>query len=317
MQNAAAEVELKDNAFSRDVVTGLSMFPKTLPSRWLYDDRGSDLFEAITQLDEYYVTRVETSILHERQEDVARFVGPEAVLIEYGAGAGVKTELVLSALHKPRCYIPVDIAGAYLTVTSEKIASRFPGLRVEPVERNFLDAFELPSNTPAGRRTGFFPGSTMGNLNESEARALLRQMARHVGVGGRAIIGVDLEKGVDILLRAYDDAAGVTAAFNLNLLQRINRELGGDFCAARFKHSARWNMREKAVEMHLVSLCDQIVTICDRVFDFKAMETIHTESSRKYTVASFECLAQSGGWEVAHTWHDADNLFGLFALERC
>ena len=305
-----------ENAFARDVVSGLSSDVKTLPSRWLYDKRGSALFEEITKLDEYYLTRAETAILQKRQRDIADFVGSDAILVEYGAGAGVKTELVLAGLRDPRGYVPIDIADAFLAETSIKIASRFPSLWVRPIARNFLDAFEVPFDGAAGRRTGFFPGSTMGNLNTIEANTFLTQMGRHLGDDGRAIIGLDLQKNVETLLRAYDDSAGVTAAFNLNLLKRINTELGGNFRLEQFKHVARWNEIEKAVEMHLVSLCDQRVTICDRTFHFKASETIHTESSRKYTAEGFDRLARFGGWKVAEAWQDADAFFGLFGLVR-
>jgi dimethylhistidine N-methyltransferase len=309
-------IELVENEFARDVVAGLSADVKTLPSRWLYDERGSALFEEITKLEEYYLTRAETSILRERQGDIADFIGSGAILIEYGTGAGVKTELVLAGLCDPRGYVPIDIADAFLAETSKRIASRFPSLCVRPIERNFLDVFEVSFDGSAGARTGFFPGSTMGNLNTIEAQTLLTQMGRHLGDDGRAIIGVDLQKNVDTLLRAYDDTAGVTAAFNLNLLKRINTELGGDFRLEQFKHVARWNEIEKAVEMHLVSLCDQHVTLCEQTFLFRTSETIHTESSRKYTVERFERLARSGGWRVAEAWQDADALFGLFGLIR-
>jgi dimethylhistidine N-methyltransferase len=305
-----------EDAFARDVVDGLSADVKTLPSRWLYDERGSALFEQITRQDEYYLTRAETSILRERQGDIAAFVESGAILIEYGAGAGVKTELVLAGLRDPRGYVPIDIADAFLAETSKRIASRFPSLWVRPIERNFLDVFEVPFDGSGRGRTGFFPGSTMGNLNAIEAKTLLAQMGRHLGDDGRAIIGIDLQKNVDRLLRAYDDSAGVTAAFNLNLLERINTELGGDFRLEQFKHVARWNEIEKAVEMHLVSLCDQRVTLCGRTFNFRTSEAIHTESSRKYTAESFERLARSGGWRVAEAWQDADRLFGLFGLIR-
>lgn len=312
---ATSATDLVENAFASDVVDGLSADVKTLPSRWLYDDRGSALFEEITKLDEYYLTRAEISILRERQSELADFVGPEATLVEYGAGAGVKTELVLSGLRNPRGYVPIDIAEAFLTATANRIGSRFPALSVRPIEGNFLDVFDVPSDG-FGNATGFFPGSTMGNLNAMEAQAFLLQMGRHLGDDGRAIIGVDLEKNVDTLLRAYDDGAGVTAAFNLNLLARINAELGGDFRLEQFTHSARWNDVEKAVEMHLVSLRDQQVAIGGRTFDFGTSETIHTESSRKYTAESFERLARAGGWKVAETWLDGDGLFGVFGLIR-
>ncbi|MDL2403394.1 L-histidine N(alpha)-methyltransferase [Rhizobium mayense] len=311
-----AENELAENEFARDVLAGLSADVKTLPSRWLYDERGSALFEEITKLEEYYLTRAETSILRDRQMDIADFVGSGATLVEYGAGAGVKTELVLAGLRDPRGYVPIDIADTFLAETSKRIASRFPSLCVRPIERNFLDVFEVPFDGSGAGRTGFFPGSTMGNLNTTEAQTLLTQMGRHLGDKGRAIIGVDLQKNVDKLLNAYDDSAGVTAAFNLNLFARINTELGGDFRLEQFKHVARWNETEKAVEMHLVSLCDQRVTLCEQTFHFRASETIHTESSRKYTVESFKRLVHAGGWRVAEAWQDGDALFGLFGLVR-
>ena len=313
----AIDNDVVENAFARDVVVGLSADVKTLPSRWLYDERGSELFEEITRQDEYYLTRAETSILRERRRDIADFVEPGTILVEYGAGAGVKTELLLAGLRVPRGYVPIDVAGAFLAETSSRIASRFPSLCVRPIERNFLDTFELPFIGSGGGRTGFFPGSTMGNLSASEGKTLLMQMSRHLGDDGRAIIGVDLEKNLDTLLRAYDDGAGVTAAFNLNLLKRINVELGGNFRLEKFKHVARWNENEKAVEMHLVSLCDQRVTLYGQTFNFSTSESIHTESSRKYTAESFERLARSGGWKVAELWRDADRLFGLFGLIRC
>ncbi|MBR0873257.1 L-histidine N(alpha)-methyltransferase [Bradyrhizobium tropiciagri] len=316
MDHAHDIIHPVEDSFARDVLAGLSADVKTLPSRWLYDERGSALFEEITRLDEYYLTRAETSILRERQNDIADFVESGAILIEYGAGAGVKTELVLAGLREPRGYVPIDIADTFLAETSKRIALRFPSLWVRPIERNFLDVFKVPFDESDGGRTGFFPGSTMGNLNASEAKTLLTQMGQHLGDDGRAIIGVDLQKNVGTLLRAYDDSAGVTAAFNLNLLERINAELGGDFRLEQFEHAARWNEIEKAVEMHLVSLCDQRVTICGRTFDFRTSETIHTESSRKYTAESFERLARSGGWRVAEAWQDADRLFGLFGLIR-
>jgi dimethylhistidine N-methyltransferase len=313
----AIDGDFAENAFARDVVRGLSADVKTLPSRWLYNERGSELFEEITKQDEYYLTRAETSILRERKCDIADFVESGTVVVEYGAGAGVKTELLLEGLRVPRGYVPIDVADAFLAETSSRIASRFPSLWVRPIERNFLDPFELPFDGCNGSRTGFFPGSTMGNLSASEGKTLLMQMRRHLGDKGRAIIGVDLQKDVDTLLRAYDDDEGVTAAFNLNLLERINTELGGDFRLEKFKHAARWNDIEKAVEMHLVSLCDQSAILCGRTFNFRTSETIHTESSRKYTAESFERLARSGGWKVAELWQDADGLFGLFGVVHC
>jgi dimethylhistidine N-methyltransferase len=226
-----------ENAFARDVVGGLSADVKTLPSRWLYDERGSALFEEITRQDEYYLTRAETSIMRERESDIADFVESDAILIEDGAGAGVKTEFVLAGLRDPRGYVPIDIADAFLAETSKRIAPRFPSLWVRPIERNFLDVFEVPFDGFGGGRTGFFPGSTIGNLNAIEAKTLLTQMGRRLGDDGRAIIGVDLQKNVDTLLRAYDDSAGVTAAFTGPTLQTIGQKRNASSLHIRSKRT--------------------------------------------------------------------------------
>jgi dimethylhistidine N-methyltransferase len=267
--------------FRSDVIEGLSRLQKTIPCRWLYDERGSDLFEEITRLEDYYPTRAETAILRTRKPELRKFAGAGAILIEYGAGAGVKTEFVLDALAEPQGYVPVDIAQEHLLQTAHRMECRFRSLWVRPVERDFLSPFEMPAGIPTGRRVGFFPGSTIGNLDAAEAEAFLSQMLRHVGPDGTAIVGVDLVKRVEALLRAYDDCEGATARFNLNLLARINRELAGDFHLDRFRHVASWNEAKKAIEMHLLSLTDQWAAIGQRRFHFRKGETIHTESSRK------------------------------------
>jgi dimethylhistidine N-methyltransferase len=308
--------ETQREAFRADVLAGLGRSPKTLPSRWLYDDRGSELFEQITQLPEYYPTRTETAILRERAGEIAAFCGPRALLIEYGAGAGVKTEIVLGALQNPALYLPVDIAGDFLVASAARIERRFPYIEIRPVVADFTDDFDLPADLPRlAPRAAFFPGSTIGNLAPEDAVAFLRRVRGHVGGGGRAIVGVDLRKEIDVLVRAYDDSAGVTAAFNLNLLERINRELGGDFDLARFAHEARWNPDSSAIEMHLVSLEAQQATIDGRTVRFAAGETIHTEDSRKYSTGGFEALAAAAGWRVAHVWTDQEGLFALFGLQ--
>lgn len=300
--------------FRSDVVEGLSRLQKTLPCRWLYDERGSDLFEEITRLADYYPTRTETAILQARQSELRAFAGPSPILIEYGAGAGVKTELVLDALVEPRGYVPIDVAREYLLETARRMKHRFRSLWVRPVERDFLSAFEMPSAMPAGRRIGFFPGSTIGNLDAEEADSFLAQMLRHAGPGGAAIVGVDLLKQTDRLLRAYDDSEGVTAQFNLNLLARINRELGADFHLEHFRHVAMWNDTEMAVEMHLLSLAEQWVSVGERRFHLRKGETIHTESSRKYDRDGFSALAGRAGWRVSQAWEDDEQLFCVFAL---
>ena len=231
-------------AFRADVLAGLSQRQKTLPSRWLYDQRGSELFEEITRLDEYYLTRTETAILRRHAEEMAALCGDRAVLLEYGAGAAIKSEILIDGLHAPRLYAPIDIAADFLTQTVERIQDRFPYLPVRPIIADFTADFDIPNDVPTGPRAAFFPGSTMGNLRPPEAAALLRRMREHVGARGKAIIGVDLRKDVGTLIAAYDDRLGVTAEFNLNLLARINRELEGDFVLGAFAHEARWNERE-------------------------------------------------------------------------
>jgi dimethylhistidine N-methyltransferase len=302
-------------AFRADVIAGLSASRKTLPARWLYDDRGSELFERITTLPEYYPTRTETGVLRENAAEIAMFCGPRAVLVEYGAGAGLKTEILLGALENPALYVPVDIAGDFLVDSASRIERRFPYIEIRPVVADFTEDFDLPADLPRlTPRVAFFPGSTIGNLAPPDAVGLLQQMRRHVGAAGRAVIGFDRKKEVATLVRAYDDAAGVTAAFNLNLLERINRELDGDVGVERFAHEARWNADESAIEMHLVSREAQTVTVDGRAFRFEVGETIHTESSRKYALDDVARLAASSGWRVERTWTDPDGLFAVVGL---
>ena len=231
-------------AFRADVLAGLSQRQKTLPSRWLYDQRGSELFEEITRLDEYYLTRTETAILRRHAEEMAALCGDGIVLLEYGAGAAIKSEILIDALHAPRLYAPIDIAADFLAETVERFRDRFPELPTRPIIADFTVDFDIPADIPARPRAAFFPGSTLGNLLPSDAGALLRRMREHVGRSGKAIIGVDLRKDIQTLIAAYDDKQGVTAEFNLNLLVRINRELEGDFALDAFAHEARWNERE-------------------------------------------------------------------------
>lgn len=304
----------QDDPFQAAVIAGLSSDRKSLPSRFLYDERGSGLFEQITRLDEYYPTRAESEILRDRAEEIAEFCGRDVLLIEYGAGAGVKTEILLAALASPRLYIPIDIASDELARTATRIGQRFPGLDTFPIVADFTRDFMLPRELPRGPRTAFFPGSTIGNLDRGETISFLRRVRRDVDGRGTAIIGVDLKKDLDVLLKAYDDSQGVTAAFNLNLLVRINRELGADFLLDRFAHEARWNAVESAVEMHLVSLDACTVTIGDRKIGFRAGQSIHTESSRKYDLGTFARVAEASGWRVANIWQDRARRFAVFGL---
>ena len=313
--DVAAHRDEQLDAFREDVLQGLDRPQKSLPSRWLYDPRGCELFEQITTLPEYYPTRTETAILKEHAADIAEFCGASAHLLEYGAGAGIKTEIVMGALRNPRTYVPVDIAGEFLDVTAERYRRRFNNLVVKPIVADFTADFSLPAGLLGeGRRVVLFPGSTIGNLNDKEAGLLLQRMRRQVGSQGAAVIGVDLKKECSVLLPAYDDSAGVTAEFNRNILIRINRELEGQFPAAQFRHSARWNEAESAVEMHLESLVDRVIAVAGRGFAFRHGETIHTESSRKYEVKMFSELARRHGWHTQRLWTDPLRRFAVFGL---
>jgi dimethylhistidine N-methyltransferase len=303
-----------DDAFRTAVTAGLSRPQKAIPSCWLYDVRGSALFEAITRLDQYYLTRAETEILTRCAADIAQFCGARALLFDYGAGTGLKTEILIEALTEPRLYSPIDIAADVLADTARRIRSRFPKLETRPIVADFNRDFALPSGLPQGRRTAFFPGSTIGNLDRRETGAFLSRLRRQVGPQGAALIGIDLKKDPSVLIDAYDDSEGVTAAFDLNLLRRINRELDGGFPLDRFIHEAHWNEAESAVEMHLVSLDARIVPVCGQDFAFRRGETIHTESSRKYDLDSFGALAGAGGWRIAQVWTDRDRLFAVLGL---
>jgi dimethylhistidine N-methyltransferase len=314
MEVAVCRDEQRD-AFRLDVLEGLASPQKSLPSRWLYDPRGCELFEQITTLPEYYPTRTETAILLEHAADIAEFCGRNANLFEYGAGAGIKTEIVVGALDRPRSYIPIDIAAGFLDLTAARFRQRFTNLVVDPVVADFTSEFALPSRVLGeGRLVAFFPGSTIGNLNSKGAGLLLQRMRRQVGPHGAAIIGVDLRKDLSILLPAYDDSAGVTAEFNRNILVRINRELDGQFPAAQFRHSARWNETECAVEMHLESPIDQVIAIAGKGFAFRRGETIHTESSRKYEIKAFSEFARRHSWDTQRLWTDARRQFAIFGL---
>jgi dimethylhistidine N-methyltransferase len=315
MMLATADYRLSQpELFRQDVLAGLSMRRKTLPCRWLYDERGSELFEQITQLEEYYPTRVETGILRLNAGEIAGFVGKGATLIEYGAGAGLKTEILIAALEAPRLYVPVDISGDFLDQAVISLRHRFPAIGIWPIVADFTEDFEIPAGIPLKGRSAFFPGSTIGNLDHAETISFLRRVHRHVGARGTAVIGADLTRDVRTLLAAYNDGQGVTAAFNLNLLARINRELDGDFRLERFAHEARWNRGNSAVEMHLVSLENQTVAVAGQRFDFDAGESIHTETSRKYTIPFVSALVESAGWYIDEMWTDPRQSFGVFGL---
>lgn len=314
VSSAAETTASFDAKFAQDVLAGLARPQKSLSCRWLYDDIGSQLFEDITQLPEYYPTRTEVGILGAAAGSIADFAGPKATVLEYGAGAAIKTELLLDALTEPRAYVPIDIAAEFLASSVSRLRRRFGDIEIYPVPGDFMAPLILPDPIPERQRVIFFPGSTLGNLSETEARELLKGMHRHVGGGGKAIIGIDLVKDVRELLAAYDDTQGVTARFNLNLLVRINRELAGDFAVGNFRHAARWNEAECAVEMHLVSQTPQIAQICGQTFCFAAGETIHTESSRKYSLERIAALANQSSWDVREIWTDPARRFAVVGL---
>lgn len=307
---------LPDDAFARETLAGLARPQKEIPCAWLYDQRGSELFEEITQLDEYYQTRTEIQLLEQYAPEIAACIGPGALLVELGSGSSRKTPLLLRALEAPRAYIPVDIAAEFLHASASQLAGQFDGLPVFPVVADFSRPFRLPPqlrDTP-GLRAGFFPGSTLGNFNPAEAVRFLQHMGRILGPARAMIIGVDANQNVTSLIPAYNDRRGVTAQFNLNLLARINRELGADFVLDNFYHEARYHAALNRIEMHLVSRCAQEVHLLDKRFSFADGETIHTENSYKYSVPQFQALARSAGWAAVRTWTDPAGRFGIHLL---
>jgi dimethylhistidine N-methyltransferase len=297
-------------AFRDDMLAGLSASPKATPPIWFYDRQGSELFEAITRLPEYYPTRAETEILRDQAGALAAAIGPNRCVVEFGAGSLTKTPLLLEAID-PVAYVPVDISGDFLRDSAALLANDFPALPIIPVEADFTQPFALPSAGCPKHRLGFFPGSTIGNFEPAAAVDLLRSMRASLGDGALLLIGMDRIKGEDILVPAYDDAAGVTAAFNLNLLARANRELGGDVPLDTFAHEARWNDDAARIEMHLVATRDVSFSVAGQAFAMAAGETIHTESSHKYDARTSRLLLRAGGWEPVSEWRDADSLFSL------
>ena len=293
---------------------GLLALPKTLPSKLFYDEAGCALFDRITELPEYYVTRTELALLERVAPEFARRAPAEATLVEYGAGSETKAAIVLRALDRPAAYVPVDVAGDALHAAAMRLRDAFPGLAVWPIEADFLRPLELPADVD-GRRIGFFPGSTIGNLEPYVAAPFLRSARATLGDGALFLVGADLRKDPAILLPAYDDAQGVTAAFNMNLLTRLNREAGASFDPAQFAHRAVWNEAEGRIEMHLVSLAEQVVAVAGQPIAFAHGETIHTENSYKHTASGFTALAGSAGWRLLQLWTDPDELFALYLLQ--
>lgn len=309
-----APVKLVQTALHEDVISGLLGVPKTLPPKLFYDDRGARLFEQICEQPEYYLTRAELEILSARASGIARLAGPQCVLVEYGSGAGIKIRLLLDELERPSGYVPVDISRQQLTRLAQSIARDYPSLDVSPVCADYSRRFEIPALKNRRRRVAFFPGSTIGNFHPPEAIAFLQRIRYVVGQDGALILGVDRLKDRRALHAAYNDARGVTAEFNLNMLARINRELGGDFDLRRFRHVAFFNERASRIEMHIESLRDQRMRVGDACVDFATGETIWTESSYKYDRQSLEALASSAGFEIAQLWTDAHQRFWVAFL---
>jgi dimethylhistidine N-methyltransferase len=308
-------VAVEENSFLHDVIAGLSSRPKWMAAKHFYDTEGSRLFEKIMQLPEYYPTRSEMQTLRENAAAIAELIPEGAALVEFGAGSNAKIRLLLEAAPQIAVYVPVDISAEYLEEEAEALRRDFPRLKIFPVAADFTKRFELPPKLRTMPRVGFFPGSTIGNFEPLAAVSFLRNAARILGTGASFIVGVDLVKDERVLHAAYNDAAGVTAAFNLNLLARINRETGADFDLAAFGHRAFFNDARERIEMHLVSRKPQMVTIGGRAFAFEAGETIHTENSYKYTREGFRDLARQAGWIEHALWTDPDGNFSVRALK--
>ena len=303
-----------DRDFRADVLQGLSEAQKAIPARWFYDDAGSRLFEDITRLLEYYPTRAETEILASRGAEFAQLIGPGRAVVEFGSGSSVKTPLLLSAI-EPSAYVPLDIAGDFLRASAAELSAKFPGLPVYPVEADFMRRVELPEEVAELPKLGFFPGSTIGNMVARTAVDLLRTMRQTLGEGSKLLIGMDLIKDPEILIAAYDDTAGVTAAFNLNLARRINRELDGDIPLDALRHEARWNDDYARIEMHLVATSDIAFTVSGRQFRMLEGESIHTENSHKFNRRTGNMLLLAGGWTPVQRWLDDEARFSLILAD--
>jgi len=303
-----------DPAFRADVLAGLAAPIPAVPARWLYDRRGSELFEEITRLPEYYPTRTETALLERHSGEIAARLGTGEAVIEFGSGSSAKTPILLRAV-RPAAYVPVDISGDFLRDSAAALQAEFPDLPIHPVEADFTRSFELPGEIAAAPKLGFFPGSTIGNFVARSAVDFLRAMKQTLGEGSRLVIGMDRIKEVDVLVRAYDDAAGVTAAFNLNLLHRINAELDGDVPVAAFRHRAIWNDEMSRIEMHLEALRDVAFTVSGEAFAMRAGATIHTENSHKYGHRDSRLLLRPAGWGVVSEWTDEECWFSILLAE--
>jgi dimethylhistidine N-methyltransferase len=320
MANSAVATPLLDmgpnsTSFLHDTLAGLRDRPRQLPCKYLYDERGSQLFDRICDLDEYYPTRSELAIVDRYAQQMAAQIGPRVMLVELGSGSSVKTRMLLDHLCDPAAYVPVDISREHLQRTADELSAAYADIEVLPVCADFMQDFGLPvSQRRPDHCAVYFPGSTIGNLRPDEALELLRRIADLCGVGGGLLIGVDLQKQISVIEAAYNDDAGVTAEFNLNLLRRINRELGGDFDPEQFEHRAFYDEDWDRVEMHLVSQSRQEVTVGEESFSFEQGETICTEHSHKYTIDGFADLASEAGFTLRRHWTDKRQYFAVLHL---
>jgi dimethylhistidine N-methyltransferase len=310
---ALIQVSAETANFLSETVTGLSESPRRMSCKFFYDDRGAQLFRKICELPEYYITRSELQILRLQGEDIAATLGPHIELIGLGTGAGTKTQILLHDLEHPVVYMPIDISREQLENSSARFRSIFPNLTIFPICADYLEPFELPlPRPPSSRSVIYFPGSTIGNFDPDAAMKFLARLTEFVGPDGGLLIGVDLQKDPAIIEAAYNDSAGVTAAFNLNLLKRANRELGADFDLKNWGHTAIYNQGAGRIEMYLVSGTNQSVHIGEHEFAFSRGEKILTEYSYKHSPKGFDLLAGKAGWRFQHLWTDTDKLFGLF-----
>lgn len=303
----------REESFEEAIAEGLSGAQKAIPCRFLYDARGSELFDEICVLPEYYPTRTEIAILKENADAMARLIGPDAALVELGSGSSIKTHILLRRMNSPAAYVPVDVSREHLRASASDLAADYPGLRVIAICADYAAPFDLPDTS--GRNVAFFPGSTIGNLSRDGALDLLKTWRRRLGDDGMMIVGVDLKKEPRILEAAYDDAAGVTETFIRNILERANRELGADFDLSGFDYDARWNADEGRVEMRLVSTGDQRADVAGKTYRFAKGESVHVENSHKYGLEEFSALARKAGFDSAARYVDADRLFSVHVLK--
>lgn len=309
-----AEDAAPASEFGRDLVAALQARPRSISPKYFYDRQGSALFDAICELPEYYPTRTEFGILRTQAAEIATQIGSGAEIVEFGAGSCAKVRLLLDAMDRPARYLPIDISEDHLHEAAHRLAADYPSLQALPIAADYTQPFDLPGPLPGtGQRVGFFPGSTIGNFSPDEALRFLRTAAQLLR-GGALLLGADLVKDPAVLHAAYNDTRGVTAAFNLNLLARANRELDADFDLAQFYHHAFYNVPQQRIEMHLVSRRTQTVRVCGQQFEFLEGQTLHTENSWKFTVASLRALAIQAGFKPGPVWTDPDRLFSLHWL---